>query len=57
MYLEVFRKGVTDTFTSEYVRRMAEKSKLKLSKQQPRYWFYFEMVKRSLKNTINVFRG
>ena len=37
MYLEVFRKGVTDTFTSEYVRRMAEKSKLKLSKQQPRY--------------------
>ena len=36
---------------------MAEIKKLKLSKQQSGYWFYFEMVKHSLKDTINAFRG
>ena len=35
---------------------MAEITSLKLSKEQARYYFYFEMVKCSFKDTINVAR-
>ena len=36
---------------------MAETTKLKLSKQQARYLFYFEKVKRFFEGTINIFTG
>ena len=36
---------------------MAEITSLKLSKEQTRYYFHFEMVKCNFKDTINVVRG
>ena len=36
---------------------MAEITSLKLSKEQARHYFYFEMVKSRFKDTINVVGG